>query len=828
VTSDTLEVPMSEADPEAKTISASLAVAESRTTSPEESPQLLAGRYELLGMLGAGAMGTVYRARDRELDEIVALKVLKKELASADMVERFRREVKLARRVTHKNVARTYDIGEDGGDRFLTMEFIEGEMLGALLARKGRLPLADVVRLGLDVCAGLAAAHAASVLHRDLKPENVIVAKDGHAVITDFGIARACAEGEISRTVGGIVGTPAYMAPEQVEGSTDLDARADLYALGTMLFELLTGQMAWQGDTIITVAAGRLLRPPPDARSVMPNMPAPVAELILRLMARRREDRFASAEETARALEALSVGPQTSTISRLAFSGTVPLVPALSPARQQRPNGARVVAVLPVLNLGPPDDAYLVENVNEDVIDLLSVVPGLLVRPRGDTARHDDSKRDAREIGRTLGADVVVDASLRRLGETVRAAFRLISVEDGFQLWARRFDRPPAQVLSIADDAAHAIARALTAELGESKPRAADPEAEDLFLRARALMRRGWHEVMRDAVELLARAHDRAPEDARIMGTYALALARAYGMEVYAGQAAASLRASPIDLAGREAADKALALAMRAGELDPSQPEAKTALALIHLQNQEGDSAVRHLRSALGVAPNSIDALDWLARVMGEVGRVVDAFALWERANAIDPDTLHPRIQAARVRSMIGDHAGMVEALGPVPPHPGDAAPWFAVQSRDAMWRRDVEQTKRLASMLATMNVPASARFALQHMLDVPLGKSEKLNDTALLERMLPVDTSRPPRRASFNAQLRAEMFAYVGRHADTLEALRSADANGIIDIVWLDRCPLLDPLRSDPDFEMIQRRVTLRARRVIESIDARSPTTTR
>lgn len=821
---------MSAADPHEKTISASLAAAEPRATSPEESPQLLGGRYELLGMLGAGAMGTVYRARDRELDEVVALKVLKKELASADMVERFRREVKLARRVTHKNVARTYDIGENGGDRFLTMEFIEGEMLGALLARKGRLPLADVVRLALDVCAGLAAAHAANVLHRDLKPENVIVAKDGRAVITDFGIARAYAADDISRTVGGIVGTPAYMAPEQVEGRTDLDARADLYALGTMLYELVTGQMAWDGDSIVTVAAGRLLRPPPDPRAVMPSLPVPVAELILKLMARRREDRFESAEETARALEALGIGTQTQTpmsmpIPKAASSGTLPLASALAPARQQRPNGARVVAVLPVLNLGPPEDAYLVENVNEDVIDLLSVVPGLLVRPRGDTARYDDGKRDAREVGRTLGADVVVDASLRRIGETVRAAFRLISVEDGFQLWARRFDRPPVQVLSIADDAAHAIARALTTELGQSKPRAADPEAEDLFLRGRFLMRRGWFDVVREAVQLLSRAHERAPEDARIMGTYALALARIYGMEVFGQDLAEHTRTYGVVSFGRAAADRATELAARATELDPTLAEAKTALALVHLQNQEGDAAVRHLRAALAVGPNSIDALDWLARVMGEVGKIDEAEVLWRRASAIDPETVQLRHQIARIRAIVGDHAGMLDALGPMPSHPGDVAPWFAILSRDAMWRRDVAAQQRLADLLASMNIPSTARFALEQMLRVRLGDTTHLTDRAFIDRALPVDTSRAPRRASFNAQLRAEMFAHAGMFAETLEALRSADGNGILDVVWLDRCPLFDPLRKDPDFTTIQGRVALRASRVAAAIDAPSST---
>src|SRR5437868_2172073 len=238
-------------DPTARTEAAPLTV----ERSTETAPALVGNRYEILGMLGSGGMGTVYRARDRELDEVVALKVLKAELAATSgMLERFRREVKLARRVTHKNVARTFDIGEHEGDRFLTMELIEGEMLGAHLARRGRVSLRDAVRIALDVCAGLSAAHAAGVLHRDLKPENVILAKDGRAVITDFGIARALASAELARTAPGMIGTPAYMAPEQVEGSIDLDGRADLYALGTMLFELITGKPAWPGDSVIAIA----------------------------------------------------------------------------------------------------------------------------------------------------------------------------------------------------------------------------------------------------------------------------------------------------------------------------------------------------------------------------------------------------------------------------------------------------------------------------------------------------------------------------------------------------------------------------------------------
>ena len=431
--------PPDRADPDAHTQAAPLQA--DRLTSELAVP-LVAERYEILGMLGAGGMGTVYRARDRELDEIVAIKLLRKELAAAEgMLERFRREVKLARRVTHRNVARTFDIGEHGGDRFLTMELVEGEMLGAHLARRGRVPTRDVLRIGVDVCAGLAAAHEAGVLHRDLKPENVVLTRDGRAVITDFGIARAVAESELGRTVGGIVGTPAYMAPEQVEGASNLDGRTDLYALGVMLFELLTGEIPWTGDSIVALAAARLLRPPPDVRTHDATIAAPVAELVLKLMARARTDRFASAEEAGAAMAVLQ-GDDLPSARSLAPAPTGLVTAAAlvtAPPRAQR----TIVAVLPLTNLAAEDDEYLAQSVTEDLVDLLSVLPELRVRPRGETARFSDRSRDVREAGRALGVDVVVDGSLRRVGALVRVSFRLVTVEDGFQLWARRFDDRP-------------------------------------------------------------------------------------------------------------------------------------------------------------------------------------------------------------------------------------------------------------------------------------------------------------------------------------------------------------------------------------------------
>jgi len=272
---------------------------------------LVDGRYEILGILGAGGMGRVYKARDMELDELVALKVLRRELVDeTGMLDRFRREVKLARRVTHKNVARTFDIGAHEGLSYLTMELIEGESLAALVAREGKQPRARVMEIAVAVCAGLGAAHAAGVVHRDLKPDNVLLEKGGRVVVTDFGIARAFdATASGTRTIGATVGTPAYMAPEQVEGLEDVDARADVYALGAMLFELLTGERAWGGDAPLGVAAARLMSPPPDPRKKTPDIPDALATLVMTCMARRREDRFPTADLVMYALNALATTP---------------------------------------------------------------------------------------------------------------------------------------------------------------------------------------------------------------------------------------------------------------------------------------------------------------------------------------------------------------------------------------------------------------------------------------------------------------------------------------------------------------------------------------
>lgn len=796
----------------AETMAAPMSDARSSGQLPaEDAPPLVGGRYEILGMLGGGAMGTVYRARDRELDEIVALKVLRTELASSpEMLERFRREVKLARRVTHRNVARTYDIGEHAGDRFLTMELVRGEGLGNLLARRGQLDVPTVAAIGRDVAAGLGAAHAAGVLHRDLKPENVVLAEDGRAVITDFGIARAArdaSEGEVRRTAaGGIVGTPAYMAPEQVEGK-DLDARSDLYALGTMLYELLTGALAWPGESVMAVATARLVNPPPDPRVIAPGVSAPMAELVLQLMARDRDARVADAAEAEDRLAAL-VGSKGTAPARQ--SRNLPR-PAVSPSVLNvdvSTKPARAVAVLPITNLGLADDTYLTQSVTEDLVDLLSVIPNLRVLPRGHTARFSDPARDVRAVGLSLEVDVVVDASLRRIGEEVRVSVRLISVADGFQLWARRFDRSPSKVLTVADEAASAIAHALTTEREPAtvSPRGpTDSLAQEFYLRGRYLMNRGWFETAPEAARLLRDAAARAPDDARILGTFALALGRQLGNEP---------NYLEIESEARRVAERAL-------ELQPNQPEARVALGLLHHHACETTAAVRDFKRALRVNPNQPDALDSLGRILVEVGRTQEGMAMLERALAVDPEMSQARYALARIYGIFRDAPRFNAVLGAPPKDLGDLPSYLLTRGRVMLWNEDVHGARALAASGITAPLQGYARVTVDGMIKAAAKPGLDASDMELLRQVVPHDRRVPPRRICFLAQIRTEMKVASGDPEGALEDLRMSDGVGLVDLVWLDRCHLLRKIRPHPTFQAVRANVLARAIRVIEACDA-------
>jgi eukaryotic-like serine/threonine-protein kinase len=754
------------------------AATQSPPTPAGPSRQVIGERYEILGLLGSGGMGNVYKARDLELDELCALKVLRPELAGAPgVIERFRREVKLARRVTHPNVARVFDIGERGGEKILTMELVDGEPLSALLAREESLSLARLVAVASAICAGLEAAHAAGVVHRDLKPDNVLLERGGRVVLTDFGIARAAAaEGALA--TASFLGTPAYMAPEQIESKAPVDARADLYALGAMLFELSTGERPWQGETIFAVAAARLLHPPPDPRTVRPDLPAGLAALVQRCMARRPEDRFPSAVAVASALAALTLPAPASSPSLGSPWGQSPQTPG---AKVHDAGSAKRVAVLPFRNAGAKEHDYLADGLTEDVIDVLSMAPGLRVTSRGVVMRYKGSDRDPRDVGRELGVQVIVDGTVRRGGGGVRIAARLASVADGVQLWARRFDRPDAELYAVSDDAARAIAEALAVEMGAA-PRApdADAEAMDLYMQARAAYHLFFSDLGGEAsLPLFERALGRAPDDPRILAGYAMARARVPDQD-------------------GEVARSAVAAAVRAVEIAPASTHAHRAIAEVTFRSGDEAAAVRSLRVALRLAAGNAEAHELLGRILSETTLLADARRHLVTALTLEPEITTARLALARTCEFLGDHDEADHLLD----ERREAT--LPARARFLIWRRD---TERAAELLVTLPATTPAHQITRSMLEVLTGGAPSV----MLQQAIADKVHPPVRLRSVMLQFKVEVAMLMGDRDRALDTITRAAAGGLFDLAWMDRCPLLAELRRDPPFAAARATVVAR-----------------
>lgn len=763
----------------------------------------IAGRYELTALLGRGGMGTVYRAIDRELDDVVALKLLRPEIATAaDAIERFRREVKLARRVTHKNVARTFELGEHEGSRYLTMEYVRGEPLSRLLERHGRLPVQRAAPILAEVCDGLDAAHAVGVVHRDVKPDNVLIAEGGRVVVTDFGIAREGVGAQAARLTRAPAGTPAYMAPEQLEGGA-ITARTDLYALGAMMFELLTGELPFGGDTAFAVALARLREPPRDPRAIVPALPAAAAALVLECLSRAPEGRPEAARDVAAALRAMA--------SAVESSGTIAAASALGAAAEASsrttPGAARprALAVLPFRNGGAPDDEYLASGLTEDLLDALCTRRGIRVLAMGAVEGLRDRPRDAREAGRELGVDLVVEGSVRRAGGGLRVNVRLIEVESGYQAWAKRFDVSPEQILGVQDEAAQAIAAALSLDGGAPAREApTDPAALDLYLRARHLFNLHTQADSEAAVELFEQALSRAPENPMLSSGLSMALVR---------------RSFFMPSMDSVLFARARTAAERAARGAPLLGEPHLALAQLHLYTSDGAAAAREAREAIARAPSLADAHELLGRLLIEAGRVADGARRLEVAIGLDPKLDAAPWELLRVAALEGDwarfDARMASILGPS----GERRSRWAFHARYAAWRGDREallDTERgFERAHDTQGKPAEF---VRQLLAVYL-RREGVGETLAGQREIAKTAGLSPRLRQWLHQNRAEMAGFMGLRDEALDALRCADETMLFDLFWLERCPLLACVRGEPGYAEVLSSVRARADAVADAM---------
>lgn len=781
--------------------------------------QLHGGRYQLLDLIGVGGAGTVYRARDIELDEIVAVKVLRKELVRTPLVvDRFRSEVKLARRITHRNIARMFDIAEHEGERFLTMEFVEGNSLSHLIGQP--LAMWFVLDVAQQICAGLDAAHAASVIHLDLKPDNVLLAKDGRVVLTDFGIARALLPSEIATEANGeFIGTPEYMSPEQAEGGA-IDFRTDLYSLGVMIFELLTGVLPFAGETPLTMAAARLVRPPPDPRMHRPNLPELLAQIVLRCLARKPDDRFASANHLAEVLAAASGtipgATPTSTSGRfpstLGPRGARTNAPISTPVdTSSDPSGvlsgallttidqvtgsaAKSVAVLPFRNQGQPTDAYLADGLTDDLIDSLSMVQGLRVRSRSMVSQHLD-KSDPVAIGRALEVDILVEGTVRRSEETLRITARLIQGADGIQVWAQRFDRPAALALQTSDEVAQAVASALAvSSSAPQRPVLQDAQAVDLYLRARALFQRsGDRQSTAECITLYQQALKLRPDDPQLLTGYALAQARMW----FFGAAGSGE-------AAQTSAERAVAVA-------PERGDSHLALASVRFSSCDVAGAVGELMLALERGPNLADAHDLLGRILVETGPVQSGMRHLEHALELEPNLKRTLVDRARIEALLGNWDHMERLLNEAEASRQTPTPMWVLRARMAMWQRNRE---RAATLLAHPEIASGKQELVSRFLQVAAG-GLKIDPAQLWEGVVfGVQTSSPRGRLFFH-QLSTEIHAFQGETDAAMRSLARAVDVGLCDLIWYDRCPLLDMLRRDLRFKALRKVIAGRSAQV-------------
>ncbi len=607
----------------------------------------LADRYAIERELGSGGMATVYLAEDLKHERKVAVKVLRPELAAALGPERFLREIKTTARLNHPHILTLLESGEADGFLYYVMPFVEGESLRDRLNREKQLPLDDALQFAREVADALSYAHSHDVVHRDIKPENILL-EAGHAVIADFGIARAvtAAGGERLTETGVSVGTPHYMSPEQAAGSKELDGRSDVYSLGCVLYEMLGGEPPFTGPTVESIVHQHITVEAPPITNLRAAVPAEIAGTIARTLAKGPADRFTTAQEFGATLlgttmpdspaaPSKAIAPMWRTVTVTA--ATVALVTIGWWAYRTfaaAPEPIEWLAVLPPDNL-MRDSAqdFFVDGMHDELISKLAQIAGLEIISRTSAMSYRNTDKTIPEIARELNVDAVIESSVLRFGDSVRVQVQLI---DPFprerHLWNETYDRSLRDVLELlgqlARDVAEEVQAVLTPQQQVRLARASpvDTVAYNLYLQGRFSFNRltEWD----TATELFQQAIDR---DSSYAPAWA-GLAKSYIWR--SGGALASLRPE-------EAYPKAAAALRKALELDETLAEAHAALGWMR-DWAEGDwsGAEREYRRAIQLSPSYAEAHAHYSILLALMGRFDEAFAEIRTAQALDPLSL--------------------------------------------------------------------------------------------------------------------------------------------------------------------------------------------
>jgi serine/threonine protein kinase/tetratricopeptide (TPR) repeat protein len=641
----------------------------------------LADRYRIERELGRGGMATVYLAQDIRHKRPVALKVLHPELAATLGPERFQREIELAARLQHPHILPVHDSGETAGQLWFTMPFVEGESLRDRLTHQKQLPIEDALRITTEAARALDYAHRHGVIHRDIKPENILLTKEGDTLVADLGIGRALDtagdQDKLTQT-GVVVGTPAYMSPEQAAGERELDGRSDLYSLGVVLYEMLAGEPPHSGPTAQAIMARRFMGEVPRVREARPTVPEAVEQALMKALARVPADRFQTAAEFARAIAPAAVttpaavAPAQPAPTRVVTPTPAPVEPRPRPHRapafvlgllvmasmgmlllyrnhrttEDHGTGPKRLAVLPFENLGPAEDEYFADGVTDAVRGKLTSIPGLEVTARGSSTQYKKTPKDPQQIGQELGVQYILTGTVRweKSGgqSRVQVSPELIQVSTAAAKWQQPFDAPLTDVFQVQADIAGRVAQALDVALGEGRQNELQEKptqnltAYDAYLKGEEVSNAlGISDPAR-----LRQALGHYEKAVALDSGFALAWARvseAHSLLYFLATPTAEDRE-----AARAAAERALALA-------PQRPEGRLALGSYHYRvTQDYTRALEQFALGQRVASRDAELLVATALTEQTLGKWEAALQHLREAQTIDPRSVNTARRLAR------------------------------------------------------------------------------------------------------------------------------------------------------------------------------------
>jgi serine/threonine protein kinase/Tfp pilus assembly protein PilF len=724
--------------------------------------------YKIHRKLGAGGMGVVYEAADSQLGRRVALKFLPSEMAQdSQLLERFQREARAASSLNHPNICTIHSIEQHERRHFIVMELLEGETLAQKIGRQP-MEMDKLLPLGLQIADALESAHAKGIVHRDIKPANIFLTERGQVKILDFGLAKVSA-GENARgaaaeqgetlgfggeltSPGSVVGTVSYMSPEQARGQL-VDARTDIFSTGTVLYQMATGTLPFQGDTSAVIFDAILNRDPRPAAELNPKLPADFVRILEKTLEKDRNLRCQTAMELKTDLSRLKRDLETS--ARRTREKTD------SDSGVQKQTAKKSVAVLYFENLsGAKEDEYLRDGITEDVITELSKIRGLNIFSRPTVLAFRDKQVTPGQVGQQLGAAYVLTGTLRRAGARLRISAQLVDTHTDFPLWSERFDREMKDVFEVQDEMARRIAEALRVTLSPEELEALsikpteNLQAYDLYLRGKRYARRQTRQDLEFALQMFENAVAIDPSFALAYAASANACAMFYWTF--------SRDQTWVERA-REASGKAVALRWDLPEVQVSQAWVLYAASL-------HDEAVRMLKKAIERKRDCEGAHYLLCRALFATGRYQEVVDIAEAA--IDASGEDYNV-----------YVPILNCLG-------------ALGKQEAA--RNMRQRKMAALENHLKQVPEDARARI--LLGSDYASLDRPDD-ALRELNLAVTLRANEASILYNA---ACLYCKLKKNAEALDTLRKAWEAGFRDSVWARRDPDLNLLHDDPEFDRL------------------------